>query len=108
MNPTYDTPPSVLMFGVTAKAGPSKGTNLSEVLSSVAEGLMCVWGNPSVLVLFLLNLWSKRLSCATIIDHNNYIQQLKELHQLLEVSVISQNEHMSSKIDIIFKKMKLP
>ena len=106
MSPMYDTPPNVLMFGVTAKAGPSKGTNLSEVLSSVAEGLMCVWENPSVLVLFLLNpcMVKKTLSCATIIDHNNYIQQLKELHQLLEVSVISQNEYMSSKKTLFLRK----
>ena len=43
----YDTPPNVPMFGISAKAGAPKGTNLGEALSSVAEGLMRVWKKPS-------------------------------------------------------------
>ena len=37
--------------------------------------------------------------------YNMYIQQLKELHQLLEISAISQVEYEQQK-EIIFKKMK--
>ena len=51
------------------------------------------------------SLVKKTLSCATVIDHNNYIQQLKELYQLLEVSVISQNEYMSSKKALFLRKL---
>ena len=35
------------MFGISAKAGAPKGTNLGEAPSSVAEGLMRVWKKPS-------------------------------------------------------------
>ena len=104
----YDTPPTVPMFGMTAK--PSKGTNLSEALSSVAEGLMRVWKTPesascscSKSTLPASEKSLSPINCATL--RSQHIQQLKELHQLLEVSAISQDEYVRQK-DTIFEKMK--
>ena len=103
----YDTPPNVPMFGISAKAGAPKGTNLGEALSSVAEGLMRVWKKPSECSCSSQTPprtpTDSPASCATV--RSQYIQQLKELHQLLEISAISQVEYEQQK-EIIFKKMK--
>ena len=100
----YDTPPNVPMFGISGKTAPAKGNNLSEALSSAAEGLMRVWKNPSECSCSSSTppRPSTPASCATV--RSQYIQQLKELHHLYEIGAISLAEYEQQK-DVTLKKM---
>jgi len=112
----YDEPPKVLMFGVTAKTG-TKSPCLAEALSNVAEGFMSALKSrapapsgsssptqtPSHVPLQEMGVSPGK--CAAL--RTQYIQQLKELHQLLEVTAITKEEYEEQKSAILYKMQGL-
>ena len=103
----YDTPPNVPMFGLGPTATTKKTTNLSDALTSVAEGIMRVWKQPECSCSkhdqpTTESSVTTSSSSATL--RSQHIQQLKELHQLYEIGAITKEEYEHQK-GIILKKM---
>lgn len=115
----YESPPKVPMFGAAGKVS-SRGTSVSEALTSVAEGVMRVLKSPeqsscccpkprrservsSNSPTSLVEKGVSPLKCAAL--RSQYIQQLKELHQLLELTAITKEEYEQQKNSIL-EKMK--
>ncbi len=112
----YDTPPKVPMFGTSAKTG-TKGPNLTEALSSVAEGFMRALKSPGPTPSGsssptqassrapLQDMGVSPGKCAAL--RTQYIQQLMQLHQLLEATAISKEEYDKLKDSILCKMQEL-
>ena len=108
----YDEPPKVPMFGVTAKIG-TKSPCLAEALSNVAEGFMRALKSPAPAPsgsssptqppshVPLQEMGVSPGKCAAL--RTQYIQQLKELHQLLEATAITKEEYEEQKSAILYK-----
>ena len=112
----YDEPPKVPMFGVTAKIG-TKSPCLAEALSNVAEGFMRALKSPAPAPsgsssptqtpshVPLQEMGVSPGKCAAL--RTQYIQQLKELHQLLEATAITKEEYEEQKSAILYKMQGL-
>ena len=101
-------PPNVPMFGFNSKRPKDNGGNLCEVLSNVAEGYMRaikaptpdVTSSPPHTASCQLNeMGVSPGKCAS-----QYIEQLKQLHELLELTAINKEEYEEQKSNIL-KKM---
>ena len=108
-----ENPPQNPMFGYNGKSQ-TKTPSLTEPLSSVAEGLAYALpyptpsGNQSPPTSFCAQLNEMGVSpskCASL--RSQYIDQLKQLHQLLELTVISKDEYDLQKADILKKMQQL-
>ncbi len=112
----YDEPPKVPMFGTTSKTG-SKGSALTEALSSVAEGFMRALKSPGQHPSGcnsptqtssrspLQEMGVSPGKCATL--RTQYILQLKQLHQLLEATALTKEEYEAQKAAILQKMQEL-
>ena len=112
----YDEPPKVPMFGVNAKTG-TKSPCLADALSNVAEGFMRALKSPGPAPSCsssptrmpshepLQEMGVSPGKCAAL--RSQYIQQLKELHQLLEATAISKEEYEEQKAAVLHKMQGL-
>ena len=109
------TPPQNPMFGYNGKSG-AKTPSLTEALTSVAEGIVRVLKPPaptgsqsppartsSHTQLNEMGVSSSK--CASL--RSQYIEQLKQLHQLLELTAISKDEYDQQKADVLKKMQQL-
>ena len=108
-----ENPPQNPMFGYNGKTH-AKTPSLTEALTSVAEGIARVLrppvptGNQSPPTSSRAQLNEMGVSpskCATL--RSQYIEQLKQLHQLLELTAISKDEYVQQKADILKKMQQL-
>lgn len=106
----YDNPPSVPMFGFNSKAPKHAGTSVSGALSCVAEGFMRALKAPvpshssksSPTRVSLDDMGVSPIKCASL--RSQYIEQLKQLHQLLKLTAVTKEEDEQQK-GIILEKM---
>ena len=103
-----DNPPQTPMFGYNGKTS-TKSTSLTDTLSSVAEGVMRALkpptphgsqSPPKTPRPQLNEMGVSPTKCASL--RSQYIEQLKQLHQLLELTAINKDEYDQD----ILKKMK--
>ena len=108
-----ENPPQNPMFGYNGKTH-AKTPSLSEALTSVAEGIARALrppvpaGNQSPPTSSRAQLNEMGVSpskCASL--RSQYIDQLKQLHQLLELTAISKDEYVQQKADILKKMQQL-
>lgn len=108
-----ENPPQNPMFGYNGKSQ-TKTPSLTEALSSVAEELARALrsptpsGNQSPPTSSHAQLNEMGVSpskCASL--RSQYIDQLKQLHQLLELTAINKDEHDLQKADILKKLQQL-
>ena len=108
-----ENPPQNPMFGYNGKSQ-TKTPSLTEPLSSVAEGLAYALLSPtpsgnqspptsSCAQLNEMGVFPSK--CASL--RSQYIDQIKQLHQLLELTVISKDEYDLQKADILKKMQQL-
>ena len=101
-----ENPPQNPMFGYNGKSQ-TKPPSVTEALNSVAEGLAhALTGNrlpPTSLRAQLNEMGVSPSKCTSL--WSQYIDQLKQLHQLLELTAISKDEYDQQKADIL-KKMQ--
>ena len=115
----YNHPPNVPMFGISSKT-PSKSTGLTEALTNVAEGFMRAieYPNPTCISVdqeppissssirkHLNEMGVSPRKCASL--HSQYIEQLKQLNQLLEATAIAKEEYDHQKAEILKKMQQL-
>ena len=105
----YDNPPNVPMFGFNSKPSKRAGTSAGDALSSVAEGFMRALKAPtpshsstsSPTRVSLDDMGVSPIKCASL--RSQYTEQLKQLHQLLELTAVTK-EYEQQK-GIILEKM---
>ena len=106
-----DNPPQTPMFGYNGNK-PEKSTSVTDALSSVAEGVMRALKSPTPLRSQsppttsrpqLNEVGVSPSKCASL--RSQYIEQIKQLHQLLELTAINKDEYEKQKADVL-KKME--
>ena len=111
-----DNPPNVPTFGFNSKKHSKDMGNVCEALSSVAEGFMRAIKAPTPDVTTsspprahkgtqLNEMGVSPGKCALL--RSQYIQQLKQVHELLELTAITKEEYEEKKSEILKKMQQL-
>ena len=108
----YETPPNVPMFGMTGNSKSTKSTNLTEALSSIAEGFIHAWKVPAQ---------PPCCSPKSDSDNNTTLQEkgispvkcsklrskcIEQLNELLELTAIITKDEYEQQKKTILDKMK--
>ena len=114
----HDEPPKVPMFGFSSKSPKNARTSVADALAGVAEGFMRALKSPVQSTPSSYSPTHTTSSrppldemgvspgkCAAL--RSQYINQVKQLHQLLELTAITKAEYEEQKTTILEKMQKL-